>query len=110
MTPMYGKQIEHPMAWKGSELRKEDISYALSAAQGAALKDILLKVADVPREQITLEQCSHAALDASFANLLDEIMLGRGLVCFQGIPTNGHSIEDIEKMYWAIGTHLGTAL
>jgi hypothetical protein len=110
MTPIYRKQIEHPMAWNGSELRKEDIAYALSTAQVVALKDILKKVSETPRDQITREQCSHPALDAPFATLLDEIMNGRGLVCFQGIPTVGHSIEEVEKMYWAIGTHLGTAL
>jgi len=110
MTPIYGKKIEHPMAWIGSDLRKEDIAYALSAAQVGALKDILLRVRSIPRDEITFEHSRHPALDDALAKIFDELMDGRGVVCIQGIPTLDHSIDEVEKMYRAIGTHFGTAL
>ena len=34
-------------------------------------------------------------------------MFGKGLACVRGFPVEQHSIEDLERIYWAFCTHLG---
>jgi len=38
MTPMFRDRIDHPMAWRGGELFKDDISFDLSQRHVAALE------------------------------------------------------------------------
>ncbi|MGE0384958.1 MAG: TauD/TfdA family dioxygenase [Gammaproteobacteria bacterium] len=111
MTPIHREIITHPIAWRGSDFRgKDDLAFDLGAQHVAALEEILLRVEKIPRDEIRREHCGHPALDADMARIMDEIMNGRGLVIMRGMPVANHSVEDLEKMYWALGTHFGTAL
>jgi hypothetical protein len=111
MTPIHREQINHRIAWRGSDFRsKEDIAYDLTPAHVAALKDVLLRVKDVPLDDIQLAHCAHPALDKDLAGVLDEVMDGRGIVLVRGFPIKEHSVDEIEKMYWAFTRHLGVHL
>ena len=109
MTPIHNAHIDHPMAWRGRELSKDDIAFDLTSRQAAALEDVLLKVGrqGVPLGRIHLEQCRHPALDRDLERVFDEIQDGRGIVIVRGIPVEAHSVDDIATMFWAIGTHFG---
>ncbi len=111
MTPIYRERIDHPMAWRGSDIRsKDEISFDLSARHVAALKDVLHRVNGMALEDIRREHCGHPALDADMARIFDEVQNGRGMMFLRGIPVADHPLPEIEKMYWALDTHLGTAL
>lgn len=108
MTPIYNKRIDHPMAWKGSDFKsKDDFAFDLTASHIEGLKDILLRAADIPLTDISRKDAGHPALDDDFSKLMDEIMHGRGFVLMRGLPVDDYSVEEIEKMFWSIGTHLG---
>ncbi len=111
MTPIYQEQINHPMAWRGSDIRsKDDVAFDLTAKHVAGIKDVLRRVIDMPLEEIRREHCGHPALDADLSKIFDEVQTGRGIVILRGLPIGDLSMPEIEKMYWAIDTHFGTAL
>ncbi|MGH8430459.1 MAG: TauD/TfdA family dioxygenase, partial [Solimonas sp.] len=109
MAPQHKEQFAGPMAWRGDEITKEDISVDLSAKQVAALEDVLARVskAGLSLREITAEQVRHPALDSTLEKVFDEIQHGRGIVILRGFPVDGHSVEEVGKMYWAVGAHFG---
>jgi len=111
MTPIYREKITEPMAWVGSDFKgKEDIAFELGARQVAAFEEILVRVKEVPRDEITRQQSSHRALDDELAKVYKEVTHGRGLVVVRGFPVGQHSVEEIEKIYWAFCLHMGNLL
>jgi hypothetical protein len=111
MTEIYKEQVVGKMAWRGSDFKsKSDIAINLSAKQVSALEEVLQRVAGIPIENITREQCGHPELDATLSATLDELMNGRGLVLVRGLPVEKHTVEESEKMFWIIGTHFGVAV
>lgn len=110
MTPILREPTRDPMAWVGGDYRKDDLAFDLSRRNVAALEDILLRVKDVPRDEITRELAAHPQLDDDLAKVYREVIHGRGLVILRGVPVANHSIEEIEKIYWAILMHWGPLL
>ncbi len=108
-APILSTPVEGPMAWRGSDLRKDDIAFDLSPAQAAALEDVLLRVrkARLPLREIGLEHCRHPALDFDLARVFDEIQDRRGIVIVRGVPVAAHSVDDVSTMFWALGAHFG---
>ena len=51
--------------------------------------------------------CRHPALDADLEKVFDEIQEGRGIVIVRGIPVAGHSVDEVSRLFWALGAHLG---
>lgn len=109
MTPQYQEKLDVPMAWRGTELSKEEITFDLSARQVAALDDILAGIEDagVSMREIGLEHARHPALDGPLETVFEEIQHGRGIVIVRGFPVTRYSVEQIGKMYWALGAHFG---
>jgi hypothetical protein len=109
MTPIYRERIDHPMAWCGGDIRKDDLAFDLTQRHVAALEDVLLKVrkAGLGLAEIRPEHCRHAALNADLERVFDEIQEGRGIVIVRGLPVEGRSIEDVCAIFWVLGTHFG---
>jgi Taurine catabolism dioxygenase TauD, TfdA family len=112
LTPICLTRIDHPMAWRGSEISKDDIAFDLTGQQIRALEEILRKIRrlGLPLGEIRAEHCRHPALDADLSRLFDEIQEGRGIVILRGLPVEGHSVEDASTMFWALGTHFGRSV
>jgi hypothetical protein len=88
ITPILRDRVDHPMAWRGCDLFKEEISFDLSPRHAAALEDVLLKVrkAGLLLGEIRAEHCRHPALDDYLERAFDEIQEGRGIVLVRGFP------------------------
>jgi alpha-ketoglutarate-dependent taurine dioxygenase len=111
MTPILRHRILSRDAWVGSDFKsKDDIAFDLTSKQVAALEDLLLRLKDVPRDQIVLAQCVHPSLDEYAKQIFEELLEGRGLVLLRGFPVKDHSIEEIEKLYWIFTRHFGPHL
>ena len=107
-TAIYTEQVTGPMAWTGADFSsKEDFAFDLSARNVAALESILLATAKKDRDEITAADARHPDLDDDLARLYQDLMFGKGLACVRGFPVEQHSIEDLERIYWAFCTHLG---
>ena len=86
-TPIYDKQIAGPMAWTGEDgLAKEDFVFKLGPSQIAALRELLTRVQDVPRDEITAEMCRQPDLDEFLEDVYEELVRGRGLAVIRGVP------------------------
>jgi hypothetical protein len=111
LTPIHQERIKHPSAWCGADFGgKDDLAFDLSPRHVSALEEILARTAQLPRDEIGREHCGHPALDTDLAGVYREIMRGRGLVVVRGFPVADHSIEEIERIYWAFCTHFGRLL
>ena len=110
MTPIHDARIDHPMAWRGSDIKdKDEIAFDLTRRHQIALEDVLLRVrkAGLALAEIEPAHCRHPALDADLERVFDEIQDGRGIVIVRGIPVEGYSVEDVCTMFWALGAHFG---
>jgi Taurine catabolism dioxygenase TauD, TfdA family len=109
MTAIHPAQIHHPMAWRGTEIGKEELAFDLTRRHVSALEDVLLRVRREGRAlgEIRAGHCRHPALDDDFARVFDDIQEGRGIVILRGVPVAEHSVEEVSAIHWAIGTHFG---
>jgi Taurine catabolism dioxygenase TauD, TfdA family len=107
-TSIYTEPVDDSMTWTGKELRhKEDFTFDLSSRNVKALQSILSATASKDRDEITPQDARHPDLDDDLARLYHDLMYGKGLACVRGFPVEQHSIEELERMYWAFCTHLG---
>jgi hypothetical protein len=107
-TEICTKRVSDAAVWTGADLAgKEDFAFDLSARNVAALESILAKTAVKDRDAITAEDARHPDLDDDLARLYRELMNGKGLACVRGFPVEQHSIEELERIYWAFCLHLG---
>jgi len=110
MTPVHRQRIDHPMAWRGSELSKEEIAFDLSARHAAALEELLGRNAGRALGEIGAAECRHPALDADLERLFAELQVGRGIAIVRGFPVAGRAPEDVGRMFWMLGAHLGVGV
>jgi hypothetical protein len=109
LTPIRTDPIEGPMAWVGGDFtNKDQLAFDLTARHVAALESILQRTAHKDRDEITLGDARHPDLDDDLRRgVYRELMAGRGLVVVRGFPCDEHSIEELERIYWAVCCHLG---
>jgi hypothetical protein len=100
-------------AWTGAELegsgdwvrtlddrQRRDIDAALREAKGRSAGLFDFGKADFPLD-------STAAL---LADISDELENGRGAVRLRGLDVAGYDLDDVRRIFWGLGCHLGTAL
>jgi len=105
-------RIELPCAWTRQEMevdsswiwpfQKEHVEEIDAALRRSKEKG--LGVFEATKEDFPLPTFA-LVLDA----LLDELEHGRGVVLMRGFPVERYSIEDLRRLYWGMGTHMGTA-
>jgi hypothetical protein len=104
--PLSGRSV-----WTGAELeRSGDWVRRFSAAQldeiDAALRGVRGRAPFAfGRADFPLPGCA-----GLFADVLEELENGRGAVRLRGIDTGRYSEDDLRRIFWGIGRHLGTAV
>lgn len=95
----------------GSELSKEQITREFSAEQLAAIDELMdrIRARGLAFQDIGQSDFSHPALDGLLAEVRREVEQGSGVVVLRRFPVDKYSLEDIEKIYWGVGTHFGRA-
>ena len=108
MTEVYRKRIEHPSAWKSSEIGgKEGLVYRLKPEHLDAIDEALAKTRSLKPQEVRRRQFDHPAVNAFMTEVRDIIMKGRGVAILNGVTHDRYSEEDFERIYWGLGTHLG---
>ena len=110
MHPTATDRTNHPSAWRSGDFAsKDDFSVDLGPRQVTVLKDAL--AAARRRGQGPAEIASGdfdlGGIADDLALWLHEIAEGRGFVLLRGFPYQDLSIEEIETLYWGLGTHFG---
>src|SRR5882724_5186247 len=111
VTQTVARKNFHRPAWSGSDITKAGVSRELTAAQWHAADELLrsakargLKLTDIKRADF-----DHPALNGALAGILHEIRTGRGIVILRGFPVDRYDLDDIERVYFGLGTHFGAA-
>ena len=107
-TPIAG-----PSVWAGAELaasgdwvrRFDDQHLAEIDAALAGMKRLGGPAIGFPREAFPLP---HTA--ALLADVSAELEDGRGAVRLRGLPVGRYAADDLRRIFWGLGRHLGTAL
>ena len=107
MTAIHTECFQNKMVWRGGDFTKDDIAFDLAARQADALRDVLRRTERRDIADIRPADCRDPALDADLERVFDEIQNGRGIVIVRGIPVADHSVDEVSRMFWALGAHFG---
>ena len=112
VTP-WMQPITEPSAWTGADLERDrSWEFFLSPGQQDGLEEALrrvqrqgLKLAEISRERFPLP-----ALEETLRAIQHQLRDGRSMAVLHGMPTAGHEMDALEKLYWGLNTHLGTGV
>jgi hypothetical protein len=108
---MINKQIRHPSAWKAEQFKnQQDFAIDLGAAELIELEQFVDSVKALDLAQVEASHLAYPALRALMDRIYAEMRDGRGFVLLRGLPVHHYALCDIEKAYWALGTHMGEGL
>jgi Taurine catabolism dioxygenase TauD, TfdA family len=105
-TPLTG-----PCVWTGEEIKNSKRWIRDFPASGTAALDAALAAvnkAGLKWSQITRKDFPLAGLDGLLADIADELENGVGIMKLRGFPVERYSEDDLRKIYFGLGTHLGT--
>jgi Taurine catabolism dioxygenase TauD, TfdA family len=104
--------IDAPYAWKGAEMQHstewlrpftpDELAEIDAALQSVKARG--LDLFDIERKDFPLRTFSN-----ELANIAQELETGRGMIMLRGLPL-AYTPDDLQIVYWGIGTHLGTAV
>lgn len=100
------------VAWRGRDLRESDWTRALTPAQADTLDRALQGVnrRRIPTLEIARADFPLPGLEGLVADIQDELENGLGFLRVTGLPAERYSIDDLRRLFWGLGTHLGTAV
>jgi hypothetical protein len=102
-TPLTG-----PSVWQGSDI-KNSTRWIRELSPDAVdeLEAALKAVKDMPWSEITREDFPLPTLGDLLDDIADELENGCGIMKLKGFPVAHHSEDDLRRMYFGLGTHLG---
>ena len=102
----------HRDGWLGARLDRAAIYWDFTAAQLRAIDELMDPILgqDRPPHRITRREFSHPALDGALAELLARIKAGPGLLIMRGYPVDKYTPEEMQAVYFGIGSHFGRAV
>ncbi len=106
--------VQDRAAWTGATIDyRTDGLHMLSVAEVAEIDAALghlrgLGNLDFPA--ITTATFPLPTLGSFFRGLRDELRFGRGFVLLRGIPRERYSTDDMARIYFGLGAHIGSAL
>jgi hypothetical protein len=101
--------IDDAAAWRSCEVSKEAISVDLRPTDVAELSLALRASRGIPITQIDSNSFPLGAhLSKRVQHVNYELQQGRGLVLLRGFPIDQEA-SDIERMYWGLCSHIGSA-
>ena len=108
MTDICPDILYHPGAWVGAALGgKEALIRTMDRNALAAFDELAPWLHDRPFAEITRVDAAHPALAALMGDVRDEVMDGKGFAVLRGPDPARYDPADYERLYWALGTHLG---
>ncbi|MBV8187530.1 MAG: TauD/TfdA family dioxygenase [Alphaproteobacteria bacterium] len=105
-TPLAG-----PAVWTGEEIKNStrwirDLPAPALAELDAALQAV--KAKGLEWREIRREDFPLSGLDGLLDDIRDELENGCGILKLRGFPVDRYGEDDLRRMYWGLGTHLGT--
>ncbi|MGV6874568.1 TauD/TfdA family dioxygenase [Pseudochelatococcus sp. B33] len=102
--------ISEGSAWRGEAIGgKEGLVYAFSDAQIEVLHTLLERTKPLPIESIEREAFDDPQINSFLADVAEELNTGKGAVVLRGLSRERYSDDELTRLVWGIGTHLGIA-
>ena len=103
-TPLSG-----PVVWTGDEIKNSD-RWIRDLSQDAVEElDMALKaVRSMPWQEITKYDFPLFEIPDLLDDISDELENGSGIMKLRGFPVDKYSEDDLRRLYYGLGTHLGT--
>ncbi|MCY1076421.1 TauD/TfdA family dioxygenase [Archangium lansingense] len=100
--------IHSAAAWEGASLRNStQWIHVLTPGEREELRRTLHRLRGLEREEITRGTHALPELRPTLSRLREEIHRGRGFVLVRGVPIEGHTVDEVAKLYWLLGLHFG---
>ncbi len=108
MTPIHEGHIDHPSAWTSASIGgKEGLTLRLAAEEIEAIDALVGRTHGRRPDSITREEASEPVIATLMSRARDAIMHGHGAVVISGLDMARYDLPAFERLYWALGTHLG---
>lgn len=110
--PETPRRILHKPGWSGRDLTKAALCLDLTDRHRAAIADLMaaIRAKGLDFGEVRRADFTHPALDGFLAGMLRQLRDGPGLVVLRGFPVEEYSVEEMQAIYWGIGTHFGTGV
>src|SRR5215471_12226965 len=100
-----------PAVWQGEEIKNSrrwirDLPASAAAELDAALAAV--KRRGLQWSEITREDFPLGSLDGLLSDIADELENGCGIMKLRGFPVDRYDEDDLRRLYFGLGTHLGT--
>jgi len=100
-----------PSVWLGKDIKNSkrwirDLPKSAAAELDAALK--VVKAKGLAWSQITRQDFPLSGLDGLLADIAEELENGCGIMKLRGMPVDEYDEDDVRRLYFGLGTHLGT--
>jgi hypothetical protein len=106
--------LQERAAWTGATIDfRTDGLHTLSAAEVEEIDAALVYLhglGELDFPQITADIFPLPTLSRFFRGLRDELRFGRGFVLLRGIPRERYSTDDMARIYFGLGAHIGSPL
>lgn len=101
--------VRHRDGWLGSELDREALCWDFAPQHLRAIDELMAPIlgSGRPLQDITRRDFTHPALDAALAEVLRQIKTGPGLMILRGFPVDKYTPEEMQYVYWGVGSHFG---
>src|SRR5262245_26915874 len=103
-TPLTGPSVWHGKDIKDSQRWIRDLTPDAIDELDAALKGLR----GMPWQDIRPEDVWLPHLGELWDDIADELENGCGIVKLRGFPVDRYDEEDLRRLYFAVGTHIGT--
>ncbi|MCW2336318.1 hypothetical protein M2337_000551 [Sphingobium sp. B2D3A] len=109
--PLHPVPVDDPAVWTSTEIGgREGFTHRLSPAQRDAIDRAVLRVRGRVAHDIRREEFSCPEIDALMKAARWQLFHGCGAVILSGIDAGRYDLADHERLYWGLGTHIGTGV
>ena len=103
--------IPSEAAWRGPDMaRSNDWRFVLDDAHLEEIEAALARASATgrPLEELRADDFPLPSLGSAIGDWRSELESGRGFVLVSGLPVDRFTGEEIERLYWCLGLHMGS--
>ena len=110
MRAVHRQVIDHPAAWTAAGLGgKQALVLDLDPVQLDAIDALLEDTLHLAPQQIRRADFEHPAVNRLMDRVREVLLHGRGALILGGLAAERYGEEELRRIYWGLGTHLGSA-